>query len=366
MLGICNLPTGILEHAASFLAAPSRALFAVSLNDDSLQDSVIAAIEWDTLDFGDIEKDLAAKLTDNDLSALLLRIDAVNTVKRLRLSGCVNITGAGLDPLRGSTTIEQIDLSLVGDHENPRLLDPEPPISCDRVLSILDSIIEMSNECALKYLQFPQVWRKGCGIGYDFPEGSDQFKFQQFLTRYNSMLERRGFSCKKCSGNIVGVGSYQWMCCPSPDKYVEYALQSYTCYECLDQYCNQCTNEEEFSCAIFCFTCKRKYCEGCSKMKYCSSCFQMHCLDCMEFKECSGFDCNQKCCSNCEFETCSSYFCRESFCMACGYGPCGSCDDTFCCYCTSYCNACGDKICIACYFGSNPNGIEVLCQDCQP
>ena len=131
-----DIPIGILEHAASFLADPSRALFAVALTTNNENNyllpgenySSIAGSDWDTLDFGGIEKDLAAKLSDDDISGILQVIDAVNNVKRLRLTNCIKITGAGLRPLRGSTIIEQIDLSLVGDGENPRL-DPEPPIS---------------------------------------------------------------------------------------------------------------------------------------------------------------------------------------------------------------------------------------------
>ena len=77
----------------------------------------------------------------------------------MRLANCINITGAGLEPLSGSSVIEIIDLSLAGNHESPRL-SPEPPISCDEVLPILDSIIERGEECALKFLVPPKVWQK--------------------------------------------------------------------------------------------------------------------------------------------------------------------------------------------------------------
>lgn len=56
----------------------------------------------------------------------------------LRLTSLTNFTGVGLTPLRGSGIVEKIDLSLVGEHESP-VLDPEPPISCDAVLSVLDN-----------------------------------------------------------------------------------------------------------------------------------------------------------------------------------------------------------------------------------
>ena len=120
---LIDLPTGIFAHAAGFLAAPSRALFAVALDEDSgvtfdQRSSAIVGNKWDILDFGEIEIKLASKLSDDDIEKVLLCIDAVNSVKKLKLANCVNITGAGLEPLRGSLVIEQIDLSLTGEHEN--------------------------------------------------------------------------------------------------------------------------------------------------------------------------------------------------------------------------------------------------------
>eukprot|EP00985_Skeletonema_marinoi_P001863 scaffold758_cov116-Skeletonema_marinoi.AAC.4 len=116
---LTDLPSGILAHAASFLAEPSKALFAIALDGNSAvspneRSAAIVGNQWSILDFGGIEKELAVKLNDDDIEKVLLCIDAVNRVKRLKLTNCVNITGVGLEPLRGSLIIEQIDLSLVG------------------------------------------------------------------------------------------------------------------------------------------------------------------------------------------------------------------------------------------------------------
>ncbi|KAK1734944.1 hypothetical protein QTG54_014404, partial [Skeletonema marinoi] len=112
MMYLSNLSTtGALTHVSSYLAAPSRALFAVALNSRD-SSSAIVGDDWEYLDFGHIEKDLAAKLIDDDIRDVLLSIDAINNLKRLRLTNCINISGVGLEPLRGSTIIQQIDLSL--------------------------------------------------------------------------------------------------------------------------------------------------------------------------------------------------------------------------------------------------------------
>jgi len=153
---LSELPAEPLSYVANFLATPSRALFAVALDErsDSLRNErsyAIAGNQWDVLDFGEIEKELTVKLTDDHIERVLQCIDAVNKVKRLKLTNCANITDAGLDPLRGSSIIEQIHLSLFTEHQRP-ILYPEPPISCDIDLPILHSIIEREG-CSLKHIQ---------------------------------------------------------------------------------------------------------------------------------------------------------------------------------------------------------------------
>ena len=52
-------------------------------------------------------------------------LNAHDVLKRLKLCGCVNITGLGLNPLRGSIVLEQIDIGLVGKHvKNQQMINP--------------------------------------------------------------------------------------------------------------------------------------------------------------------------------------------------------------------------------------------------
>ena len=94
LLHINDLPDGILVHVATYLAKPSVALLAVALeapststiwSDDfrstqptelqstSSSNAIVMSASsnnnniWSMLDFGDIEKSLAAKLTDDDI-----------------------------------------------------------------------------------------------------------------------------------------------------------------------------------------------------------------------------------------------------------------------------------------------------------
>eukprot|EP00984_Skeletonema_dohrnii_P023986 scaffold13088_cov77-Skeletonema_dohrnii-CCMP3373.AAC.4 len=255
---LTDLPSGILAHAASFLAAPSKALFAIALAEDSAvstneRSSAIVGNQWSFLDFGEIEKDLSAKLTDDDIEKVLLCIDAVNNVKRLKLTNCVNITGVGLEPLRGSLIIEQIDLSLVVHHKS---LDLElaPQISCDHVLPILDSIIA-SEGCLLRYVQFPLVW---------LTERSSSSDFHAFIGRSNQMWENRGtISCLECNINLPsGSGRNEWIDTNTLSR--GYGTQDHTCYDCFKHYCYDCKID-------FCLTCQTDYCEDCKKMSDCQN-----------------------------------------------------------------------------------------------
>jgi len=282
---LSDLPNGVLTHVANYLDAPSRLLFAAALTNQIAVESdernaAIVDNEWTTLDFGDIKKDLAVKLIDRDICAVLLCIDAVNRLKRLKLTNCINITGVGLEPLRGSTIIEQIDLSLVGKHQSPRL-SSRPPISRDFVLPILDSIIEREG-CSLRHVQFPSVWS----------EGGKSIQFEQFRIRYNEMLDNRGVGCAKCNTNLP-PGDLSWI--------GERIVQNFTCYECLKHFCITCTNDDGEDVLGHCHNCKKGYCTDCQKSKGCICCDFEYCVDCRDFTDCSG---------------CDSVFCEE--CIASG------------------------------------------------
>ncbi|KAL7453980.1 hypothetical protein ACHAWC_005613 [Mediolabrus comicus] len=325
---LSSLPIGALAHTASYLAVPSRALLAVALDSrEEGSNSAIAGKEVDTLDFGDIEKDLAAKLSDDDIRDVLVSTNAVNKLKKLRLANCINITGAGLEPLWGSSVIEFIDLSLAGIHESPHL-DPEPPISFDEVLPILESIIETGENCALKLLVFPEVWQK------EIDEESD---FHAFLIRYDQMLIRRSPSCTKCNSNLQ-VEQYD------------------TCYGCFKNFCIDCEEDDGTYCVDWCNTCERHYCSHCQIIESCGSCcHEMHCVDCVALKRCSR--CRIGLCSDCPKFHCDGD-CGDDrvWCESCwwrsGYSYIQS--SCFLC-CTQYCKPCSK---------SNANGVR-LCGSCE-
>ncbi|KAL7531848.1 hypothetical protein ACHAXR_004271 [Thalassiosira sp. AJA248-18] len=213
---IKDLPDAILGGVSAYLPKPSRALFAVAMtapssswakselerqtsatskailspssaltDNQSVADQTRNSERWETLDFVGIDTSLSSRLTDDDVRAILVCINANKRMKVLKLTGCVNITGHGLEPLRGSIVLEQIDLSLAAQHESPAI-DPEPSISEAVALPILDSIVGADGS-SLKHIQLPHAWRE-----------KQSPLVAEFLERYNVLLGNHRSSCSKC------------------------------------------------------------------------------------------------------------------------------------------------------------------------
>jgi hypothetical protein len=316
--------------------------------------SSIAGNDWHTLDFGEIEKDLAAKLSDNDINDILLHINAADKLKRLRLTNCINITGAGLISLRGSTSIEQIDLSLVGANQSP-ILDPEPPISCDQVLPILDSIISQGR-CSLKHLQFPHAWRN------KEPEPDD--------TELNEFLERYDETCWDKSRTVC-CSSYRFGLIQFDEDDNLFGMQSDTCCVCTKRYCSSCTDEDGNILLHFCQTCERNYCTECAAMVECDDCEDFLCVDCIPHTNCASPHCTDIVCKGCiskECQECNKKWCYS--CHECRY--CVECNERCCCVeCSEkegvngvhWCDVCDSMLCDNCRLEECHNG-DNNCKAC--
>jgi len=210
-MNITDLPVGVLTNVASFLPNPSRALFAVSLTapSSSWQNSrgdkqlsemsqaiMIPSSQWKILDFEEVETSLAKKLNDDDLFAVLSCIK--QTVKRLKLTGCINIIGSGLTPLRESTVLRLLDLRLSKHHEDTYYFPlPMPRLSLSKqhedtstrlkakicqetVIPILDNVISV-NGSSLTHIKYPHEWI-----------GTSSIRFEDFEERYMEHLVRVG------------------------------------------------------------------------------------------------------------------------------------------------------------------------------
>ena len=285
--GLCinGLPDSLLVHISSNLAKPSQVLFAIALMrqspNNSLQTTtagnaiISASSPWRILDFGDIDKSLAAKLSDDHVRAILTCIDAPNNLKRLKLAGCVNITGSGLDIIR-SAALEHIDLSLVGKHEKATI-DPKPQLSENYIIPILDGIME--RRC-LKLIHLPKHFR--C-------QSERTREMEQFLDRYNRYMCAFGHTCSNCDG----------LCEPERDGgqwiHQSSGTQYYTCSQCLTFFCDgdECSDDI----LQYCSSCEKDYCRNCALCEWCHECEEIFCEGCKMTKVCEG--CGDTLCESC-------------------------------------------------------------------
>ncbi|KAL7547060.1 hypothetical protein ACHAWF_010381 [Thalassiosira exigua] len=362
---LADLPDESLLLASTFLPEPSVALLAAALTAPSKSwrkgrgrrpsatgRSLIAPKSspgrWEVLDFEDVGTRLSKKLDDDDVFALLTCIDAKKNVKRLKLAGCFNITGVGLEALRGSVVIEQIDLSLAKRHEFP-LFGFKPRISWDEVVPILDSIVS-KDENSLRHLQFPKKW-----------EDPTSDVFVEFVETYCRMLDERPFECANCDGRGVCDATVEnWGAIFESIAMITHGhpgskgLQDFTCYSCLKNYCLQEHYDgESYTC--YCENCHRRFCERCTPLVTCQCGAELFCPGCTNFtcKECNAgycFTCHPVCdrceknvcwheCDNASFYACSGKDCEKK--------NCSSCVNT---NNVSKCNMCRKASCFDCRF----------------
>ena len=251
-LSIVNLPHDHLTSILDYLPKTSVALFALALRGehDEVSEAVISLSTneyWDTLDFADIG-DLAARLTDEHIRSLLLVIDANNNLKKLRLTGCTNFVGHGLEPLRESVVLEHICIDLSLERMSTVVVTP-----------ILDSIIETEGN-SLREMEI-----------HNIHHAENDSSLRKFLVKFNTLLSFGDKNCSSCeeeNNRRVRRGEEQITVQPA----------SNTCFQCFRRTCDDC-NEDGISWLQTCDHCELTFCNyhgtechGCHGTFHCPSC----------------------------------------------------------------------------------------------
>jgi len=241
----------------------------------------IQKARWEILDFSDID-DLAGKLSDDDIGALLVSIKAKKKLKVLDIDCCHKIIGHGLWPIGGSTILERMNLPLPTTCK---------PLSIKTITHILESIIYASEDPSDRIALLKDITSK-------LMKCDDRRKapIKDFLLKLNQLLI-----------NIV------------------------KCEICEEEGYEQ--GPEPIPCDITCFECFKSLCDGCNHLEIeeCDNCGFTLCYECNYFAKCTG--CGSNYCSNCAEEddvdaavTCGRDFCEQQTCFDCkpSYG-CGNC-----------------------------------------
>ena len=357
----CNittyLPNDQLVQICSYLPKISSALFAVALTAPSESwrnynwkkqplgagKAIVLASSWEVLDFVEVEAPLAQILDDDDVGALLACIDAVNKVKRLKLTGCLSIKGSGLQPLAGSSVLEQIDLSLVKEHENLR---QDGSISILDAIPILLTIVQKSGSHLKQFQPYYKWWKRDSLVNAEITA------LDSFLTEYAQLLNSRPFNCLECSseqdctGSRVVIGANGALNC-ALRKY--HGLQQFTCYSCLENFCN--ARERDYS---LCFSCGKSYCSDCMASESCGHCENAHCKLCINNIECDKCETEAMVCNGCAVKS-TCCVCHGSEGKVCGdcknMEECFNCDKPICEDCAIFCDSCESKGCRQGYCG---------------
>ena len=125
LLGPVHLPSEVLIGNNLLRCLDLRSLLLLSTCNSAFQREVFrkqigededTVSIWQTIDFGSVPSEMAAQLTDEQLQKLLIKCHAKEVTTILKLTGCVGLKGAGLEPLRGSIVLREADLRASRDH----------------------------------------------------------------------------------------------------------------------------------------------------------------------------------------------------------------------------------------------------------
>ena len=296
ILSLSTLPCDHLTNVSSYLAPTSKILLACALSapstsfgtvnwkgDESLTNESKAILTSmgstiEVLDFGDIG-DLAGKLTDDDIAAVLVCIDAKMKLKKLLLTGCNGFIGHGLECLRESTVLEQMSLHL-----------PMETLSTSVITPILDSIVD-SDGNSLREIKVTNT-----------KHAKNDLAEKQFLKKFNKLRINED-KCEACVHHSEGEDH-------------EVNTASLTCFECFFCTCEECNDYQlsNFGGMRCCAHCGLSFCKDHGFREECYACGKFHCSTCAKITTLGAT------------QRCEDHHCHYQYCLDCiGDGGCESC-----------------------------------------
>ena len=262
ILGVSLTASSAKWRASNWTIQPSEATQIIFRKDDNSYSYIKPYPFYNqSIYFGSYEKELASKMSDDDLGAIFACFSAVRgEIERVCLTNCVNIIGFGLEPLRGSTSLESLGMDIPSDGNQNK----QPSLCGSAVIPILDSIIEKDGS-SLNFIELPETWQRPGNQNLD-----------DFLERYNNAMNSRRFTCSGCSSDREKNNKCGEVCrgtdeVPWVNKSGEHwGTHNYTCHGGNEHYCIDCV--EEYMPSQPCTKCKAKCCAQCIDTLQCDDC----------------------------------------------------------------------------------------------
>jgi len=291
------LPLEQVTSISDYLPTTSRICFAIALtapsesfrqkgwqgNLSTNSKAVLSSKEYWELDFVDLDKYYKSEPSDGDLHALLMYIDAKNTLKSLRFKDDRHqynnkFTASGLRALTGSTVLESLTLPLHFSNTNYASKDTTIiPIICS-IMNAVDNPLDrldLMNDTRRHWM------RDGYNGYYHKSPLREVLETIQLILR-----NHRPTICGDCENAINGA-----------------------CFTCFRICCSECERPCDNCHLTICYSCElncrygRAVCERCETV-HCSACAQLRSVGaavgcdycekvCFECASTGGIDCTE-------------------------------------------------------------------------
>jgi hypothetical protein len=299
-MAITNIPAELVGAIAAHLDLEDRVRLAATCR--SLRAAVYSAPHlWREIEFC---QRAGARITDTALGALLTQCSAHIRTTKLSLMHCTQVTGSGLAPLSGSSTLREIELFTksvqVHTHGPSGLNDIV-------VADILRSSVEGPAATVVRQRQQHCHEDQTCAMCDDVS------------CDYCERIQQ----CTDCNDNVCGYCSST---CEECDEVLCYNCRRIErCEECNGIFCSCCRRVER------CEECNGMFCMYCRRMGWCEECNKSICPDCCKVTWCQV--CNKHTCEDCR---------RVQWCHVCKKNVCDDCRSV------QWCEVCNKNICDDC------------------
>lgn len=345
LLGPVHLPSEIIDNNL-LRCLDLRSLLLLSTCNSAFKREVFRkqiggdqhASIWQIIDFGSVPSKMAAKLTDDQLKKLLIKCHAKEVTTVLKLTGCVGLKGAGLEPLRGSIALREADLRFSDDQG----------LETTFVLNLLSSMPPIApvpasfgdRHLGLALIKFPV---RNPDVRNDFWRFSDDVG--RWLIKHNEAVQEKAIQLRTRCGHCRGAVCDRWS-----NEDMWWVMNTSYCEECKALTCrgSMADLEKESGCPMVedCSICMRQCCRGtwyqsasCGRDRenlYCHECDLRACEDCADWEWCESCDnwfCGKGDCGRGQWcEKCEKWFCGKGdcdrgvfFCEGCGMTHCWDC-----------------------------------------